>query len=210
MRLRAQITSEAPFLRNVTFSLMGVPSVAISAIPMARFLPNVLDLPLISNFVQSSIAAACNMYVAPKSMTMNMTEMLAGDGIKKDTDALGVLMVNIKYGYNLSSQDLNGKSDPYTVLSFAKFGRPLYATRIIFEDLNPVWEETAFLLVSRDDLRSGESLSLQLWDSDKHSADDIVGRVNMPLTDLIRKPNEIIEKTSVSYTHLTLPTKRIV
>ena len=196
VRLRAQITSEAPFLRNVTFSLMGVPSVAISAIPMARFLPNVLDLPLISNFVQSSIAAACNMYVAPKSMTMNMTEMLAGDGIKKDTDALGVLMVNIKYGYNLSSQDLNGKSDPYTVLSFAKFGRPLYATRIIFEDLNPVWEETAFLLVSRDDLRSGESLSLQLWDSDKHSADDIVGRVNMPLTDLIRKPNEIIEKTS--------------
>lgn len=196
IRLRAQVTSEPPFLRNVTFSMMGVPSVAISAIPMARFLPNVLDLPLISNFVQSSIAAACNMYVAPKSMTMNMTEILAGDGVKKDTDALGVLMVNIHYGRNLSSQDLNGKSDPYTVLSFAKFGRPLYATRIIFEDLNPVWEETAFLLVSRDDLRAGESLSLQLWDSDKHSADDIVGRVNMPLTELIRKPNQCISNTS--------------
>lgn len=196
VRLRAQITSEPPFLRNLTFTLMGVPSVSISAIPMSRILPNVLDLPLISNFVQSSIAAACNMYVAPKSMTMNMTEMLSGDGVKKDTDALGVIMVNIHYGVGLSSQDLNGKSDPYTVLSFAKFGRPLYATRIIFEDLNPVWEETAFLLVTRDDMRSDESLSVQLWDSDKRSADDIVGRVNMPLRDMVRKPNQMTTHTS--------------
>lgn len=71
LRLRAQIVSEPPFLRNLTFTLMGVPMVGISAIPMLRVLPNVLDLPLISNFVQTSIAAAANMYVAPKSMTMS-------------------------------------------------------------------------------------------------------------------------------------------
>lgn len=190
VRLRAQIMSEPPFLRNLTFTLMGVPSVSISAIPMTRMLPNVLDLPIISQFVQSSIAAAANMYVAPRSMTMNMSQILSGDGIKKDTDALGVLVVNIHYGEDLSSQDMNGQSDPYCVLSFAKFGRPMYATRIIFEDLNPVWEETAFLLVSKEDIRSDESLSLQLWDSDKRTADDIVGRVNKPLRDFLRHPNE--------------------
>ncbi|WFD31648.1 hypothetical protein MSPP1_002687 [Malassezia sp. CBS 17886] len=190
VRVRAQIISSPPFLRNVTFTLMGVPSVRISAIPMARALPNVLDLPIISNFVQSSIAAAANMYVAPRSMTMNMRQMLAGDGVKKDTDAVGVLAVKIRYGQNLSSQDANGFSDPYCVLSFAKFGRPLYASRIIFVDLNPVWEEVAFLLMSKDDLRSDDSLSLQLWDSDKHTADDIVGRVNKPLRDLVRNPNK--------------------
>ena len=176
---------------NLTFSLMGVPKVGISAIPMLRFLPNVLDLPLISGFVHSAIATAANMYVAPRSMTMDMFEVLSGDGIKKDTDALGVLVVHISCGVNLSSQDMNGKSDPYCVLSFTKFGRPLYATRIVFADLNPVWEETAFLLVNRDDIRSDESLSLQLWDSDKHSADDIVGRVNAPLKQFARKPNEM-------------------
>lgn len=190
VRLRAQIMSEPPFLRNLTFTLMGVPSVSISAIPMTRVLPNVLDLPIISQFVQSSIAAAANMYVAPRSMTMNMNQILSGDGIKKDTDTLGVLVVNIHYGENLSSQDLNGKSDPYCVLSFAKFGRPMYATRIVFEDLNPVWEETAFLLVSKEDIRSDEGLSLQLWDSDKRTADDIVGRVNKPLRDFLQHPNE--------------------
>lgn len=63
---------QMPYIRNMTFTLMGVPKVEISAIPMSKALPNVLDLPLISGFVQSSIAAAANEYVAPKSMTLNM------------------------------------------------------------------------------------------------------------------------------------------
>ncbi len=189
VRLRCQMVQQAPYIRNLTFSLMGVPKVEISAIPMLKALPNVLDLPLISGFVQSSIAAAANMYVAPKSMTLNMAQMLSGDGIKKDTDAVGVLVVEIEYGEGLSAQDANGKSDPYVVLSFAKFGRPLYSSRIIFEDLNPVWKETAFLLVTKDDIRANESLSIQLWDSDARTADDIVGRVNKPLKDLVRDAN---------------------
>ncbi|KAJ9480274.1 hypothetical protein PHBOTO_003500 [Pseudozyma hubeiensis] len=189
IRLRAQMVQQPPYIRNLTFTLMGVPKVEISAIPMLKALPNVLDLPLISGFVQSSIAAAANMYVAPKSMTLNMAQMLSGDGIKKDTDAVGVLVVDIEYAQDLSAQDANGKSDPYVVLSFAKFGRPLYSSRIIFEDLNPVWEETAFLLVSKDDIRANESLSIQLWDSDARTADDIVGRVNVPIKELIRNAN---------------------
>ncbi|SJX62547.1 uncharacterized protein SRS1_13394 [Sporisorium reilianum f. sp. reilianum] len=189
IRLRAQMVQQPPYIRNLTFTLMGVPKVEISAIPMLKALPNVLDLPLISGFVQSSIAAAANMYVAPKSMTLNMAQMLSGDGIKKDTDAVGVLVVDIEYGEGLSAQDADGKSDPYVVLSFAKFGRPLYSSRIIFEDLNPVWKETAFLLVSKDDIRANESLSIQLWDSDARTADDIVGRVNKPIKELIRNAN---------------------
>ncbi|CCF52271.1 hypothetical protein NDA14_004101 [Ustilago hordei] len=189
VRLRCQMVQQAPYIRNLTFSLMGVPKVEISAIPMLKALPNVLDLPLISGFVQSSIAAAANMYVAPKSMTLNMAQMLSGDGIKKDTDAVGVLVVDIEYGEGLSAQDTNGKSDPYVVLSFAKFGRPLYSSRIIFEDLNPVWQETAFLLVTKDDIRANESLSIQLWDSDARTADDIVGRVNKPIKEFVRNAN---------------------
>ncbi|MCO5566154.1 hypothetical protein L7F22_019830 [Adiantum nelumboides] len=186
IRLRAQMVQSPPYIRNLTFSLMGVPNIEVSVIPMTRALPNVLDLPLISGFVKSSIAAAANEYVAPKSMTMNMAQMLSGDGIKKDTDAVGVLVVHIKYGEDLSAQDANGKSDPYVVLSFAKFGRPLYSSRIIFEDLNPNWNESAHLLVTKEDLRSDEMLSVQLWDSDKRTADDIVGRVQRRIGELIK------------------------
>lgn len=185
IRLRAQMVQSPPYIRNLTFSLMGVPNIEVSVIPMTRALPNVLDLPLISGFVKSSIAAAANEYVAPKSMTLNMAQMLSGDGIKKDTDAVGVLVIHIKRGEDLSAQDANGQSDPYVVLSFAKFGRPLYSSRIIFEDLNPNWNETAHLLVTKEDLRSDEMLSVQLWDSDKRTADDIVGRVQRRLSELV-------------------------
>ena len=54
LRLRAQMVQSPPYIRNMTVSLMGVPNVEVSVIPMTRALPNVLDLPLISGFVKSS------------------------------------------------------------------------------------------------------------------------------------------------------------
>lgn len=90
---------------------MGVPKVEVSVIPMSTHLPNVLDLPLISGFVQSAIAAAANEYVAPKSLTLNLAQILMGDGIKKDTVAVGVLMIRIRYATGLGAQDRSGASD---------------------------------------------------------------------------------------------------
>lgn len=45
---------------------MGVPDVDVSVIPMTKALPNVLDLPLVSNFVKMAIAAGTAEFVAPK------------------------------------------------------------------------------------------------------------------------------------------------
>ena len=123
-RLRIQLVAQMPYIRNMTFSLMGVPKVEISAVPMSKALPNVLDLPLISGFVQSSIAAAANEYVAPKSMTLNMAEMLMGDGVKKDTLATGVFVITLHHASDLSAQDSNGKSDPYSQSSIQIHIRP--------------------------------------------------------------------------------------
>lgn len=90
---------------------MGVPKVEVSVVPLAKVLPNVLDLPLISGFVQSAIAAAANEYVAPKSLTLNLAQLLVGDGVKKDTAAVGVLMITIHHAIGLSAQDKSGASD---------------------------------------------------------------------------------------------------
>ncbi|GAA5923396.1 uncharacterized protein JCM15063_003634 [Sporobolomyces koalae] len=195
VRLRCQLVAAAPFIRNVTFTLMGVPAIEASAIPLTRALPNVLDLPLISGFVQSSIAAATSVYCAPKSMTLNIAQMLSGDGVKRDTKALGVFMITIHYAENLSAQDDNGTSDPYVVVAYSKFGKPLFSTRVVKKDLNPVWEQTTFLLVTDDEVRADEKLSIQLWDSDMISADDLVGRTNVSVTDLMLKPNEVHKRT---------------
>jgi Ca2+-dependent lipid-binding protein len=34
-----------------------------------------------------------------------------------------------------------------------------------------------------------------LWDSDKHTADDLIGRVTVPVVDLMLKPNQVFERT---------------
>ncbi|EFP75040.2 uncharacterized protein PGTG_01633 [Puccinia graminis f. sp. tritici CRL 75-36-700-3] len=195
VRLRLQMIQEPPYIRNLTFTMMGVPKVSVSAKPMARSIPNVLDLPVISGFVQSSIAAACAEYVAPKFMTMNIQEMLSGSGVKTKTHALGVIMVTIHHATGLSAQDASGYSDPYIVLAYAKFGKPIYSTRIIGKELNPVFEETAFLLLSEDEIQSKEKLSVMLWDSDERSADDLVGRIELPVSQLIQNPNQLSRRT---------------
>lgn len=105
-----------------------------------------------------------------------------------ETKALGVFVIHIKYAEDLSAQDRNGRSDPYIVLAYSKvrliiamgqsllttvlkFGKPLYSTRIITGDLNPVFEETAFMLVTQDEVKADERLAAMLWDSDRWSAE---------------------------------------
>ena len=62
-------------------------------------------------------------------------------------------------------------------------------------DLNPVFEETCALLLTADEVKAEESLSLMLWDSDKHTADDLIGRVKVPVVDLMNEPNVMHKRT---------------
>ncbi|ORY26481.1 hypothetical protein BCR39DRAFT_540905 [Naematelia encephala] len=190
VRLRVQFIPEPPFVRNLTFALCGVPSVEVSAIPMSKHLPNVLDLPFVSSFVKMGIAAGTAELAVPKSMTLNLQELLSGAALG-DTRAIGVFIITIHHCEGISAQDNNGLSDPYVVLAYAKFGKPLYSTRIILGDLNPVFEETAVLLLTMDEVKAKEDLAAMLWDSDKMSADDLVGRVQIPVEELMLQPNEM-------------------
>ncbi|WWC97592.1 hypothetical protein V866_004476 [Kwoniella sp. B9012] len=190
VRLRVQFIPEPPFVRNLTFALCGVPAVEVSAIPMSKHLPNVLDLPFVSSFVKMGIAAGTAELAVPKSMTLNIQELLSGAAVG-DTRAIGVFLITIHHCEGLSAQDNNGSSDPYVVLAYAKFGKPLYSTRIILADLNPVFEETAVLLLTMDEVKAKEDLAVMLWDSDKMSADDLVGRVQVPVEELMLNPNEM-------------------
>lgn len=60
---------------------MGVPAVEVSVIPLMKRLPNILNIPLISGFVRNAINAGTAEYVAPKSMTLNLEEILLGNAI---------------------------------------------------------------------------------------------------------------------------------
>jgi Ca2+-dependent lipid-binding protein len=146
-RIRLQMSPEPPFLKTLTFTLMGIPQVHAGCIPMVEKGVNILNLPVISNFVNYAIGAAASLYVAPKSMTIDLGSILSGDTVQKETEAIGVIWVRIHKAVDLSKQDKRGSegggSDPYITLSFSKYGKPMYCTRVITDDRNPIWEETA-------------------------------------------------------------------
>ncbi|EHL01096.1 putative Meiotically up-regulated gene protein [Glarea lozoyensis 74030] len=200
VRIRLQMSPEPPFLKALTFTLMGLPQVQAGCIPMIETGINILNLPLISNFVNYAIGAAANEYVAPKSMTLDMGKMLQGDDIQKDVLALGVLWIRIHKATGLSKQDRRGSdgggSDPYITVSFSKYGKPMYCTRVIEDNLNPVWEETCALLVTPELIKADEQLSMELWDSDRSTADDVVGKVELSMQKMIQHPGKMYPQVS--------------
>lgn len=194
------MSPEPPFLKAVTFTLMGVPKVQAGCTPMLERGVNILNLPVISNFVNWAIKTAAGMYVAPKSMTIDLGAILQGDDITKETHAMGVLFIRIHKAVDLAKQDHRGSkgggSDPYITVSFSKFGKPMYCTRVIQDDLNPVFEESCALLVTSDLIKADEQLSMELWDSDRSSADDVVGKVELSLQKLIQHPGQMFQQIS--------------
>ncbi|KAL2195876.1 hypothetical protein P885DRAFT_61646 [Corynascus similis CBS 632.67] len=199
-RLRVALAPNPPFVKTLSFTLMGLPKVEASCVPLIEKGANILNLPLISNFVNWAIATAASMYVAPKSMTLDVGKMLVGDDIKKDTNALGVLFIRIHKAVGLSKQDRRGSdgggSDPYICVSFSKFGKPQYCTRVIQDDLNPIFEESCALPITADVIKADEQLSLELWDSDRSSADDVVGKVELSIQKLIQHPGRMFPQVS--------------
>ncbi|ROW17113.1 hypothetical protein VPNG_01189 [Cytospora leucostoma] len=199
-RIRIALSPAPPFIKTLSVTLMGLPKVEASCIPLVEKGANILNLPLISNFVNWAIAAAAGMYVAPKSLTLDVGKMLQGDSIQKETEALGILFIRIHKASNLSKQDRRGSngggSDPYICVAFSKFGKPQYCTRVIQDDLNPVFSECCALLVTPDIIKADEQLSLELWDSDRSSADDVVGKIELSIQKLIQHPGKMFPQNS--------------
>ncbi|EXJ96076.1 hypothetical protein A1O1_01202 [Capronia coronata CBS 617.96] len=193
LRLRLQLTPDPPFFSLCTLTFMGQPQADMSCIPVSRHALNLMDVPLISSFVQSAIDAALAEYVAPKSLTLDLKDMLVGDDFKKDTTARGVVMIYIKSAQGFKEGDgrigpFGGSSDGYMTVSWGKFGKPVASTRVIVDDQAPAWHEWASILVTPEEVNADEKLRLQIWDSDKYTADDDLGRVEVDLHNLMHSP----------------------
>ncbi|KAJ8072423.1 hypothetical protein PM082_015982 [Marasmius tenuissimus] len=204
-RLKVTLTPNPPFLSVMTLTLLGKPKIVLSATPLAKNLLNVMDIPGLSKFVQDSIDAAVSEYIAPRSLTLDLKTLLMGRE-KMDTEAFGLLVVTIKHAEGFKDGDASklwksneGRTgDPYVTVGWGKWGKPLWSTRTIQNEGNPIWEETNFMLVTPAEVNAQETLKVQIWDSDRLTADDILGIVEVPLKELMRSSetkNRINERT---------------
>ncbi|KZF24768.1 hypothetical protein L228DRAFT_267074 [Xylona heveae TC161] len=194
VRMRLQLTPDPPFIALSTFTFLGQPKVDLSCVPLTSRGLNIMDLPLISSFVQSSVDAAMAEYVAPKSLTLDLKDMLIGDDFKKDVLSYGVVVVHIKRAMDFKEGDpgfgvlKEGTADPYVSVAWAKFGKPVWSTRLLLNEMKPVWDEMAFVLVGPEEVNAEERLRLQLWDSDRYTADDDLGRIEVDLKTIMKSP----------------------
>ena len=93
----------------------------------------------------------------------------------------GDLVITSKSAENLMASDSNGFSDPYMKFYIDGYKDHLYETPIIKKSLNPVWNNVGKIVVSD---RANNILNIKIMDWDAASSDDILGRVNVKLSDL--------------------------
>lgn len=130
LRARCQLVPDPPFIKNTTIAFMGLPKVVISATPLTKHFFNAMKLPLVSQFINSSINAAMRDFCAPSSYSVDVQELLLEDDVKRDVSAIGVIEVRLHGAMDIEKSDTNGTSDPYCTIAFSKQQKPLYSTRV--------------------------------------------------------------------------------
>ncbi|TRM62429.1 hypothetical protein BD626DRAFT_499201 [Schizophyllum amplum] len=191
-RVRLLVTPDPPFLAEMVLTLLGQPKVTVACTPLAKSFFDVMDVPGLSKLLQDAINSVAEMYVAPRSLTLDLKTLLSGRE-KMDTDAVGVFIVTVKRAHGFTNGDNvkfwekkgDQKGDLYVTLAWSKWGKPLWSTRIIEDETNPVWEETTMFLVGETDINAEEKIKLALVDSDRFTADDYLGIVEVPIKDLM-------------------------
>ncbi|BFZ53723.1 hypothetical protein PYCC9005_000753 [Savitreella phatthalungensis] len=193
-RVRVQLLPDPPFVKNCTLTLLGQPKVELSTRPITTHFINVMNLPFVSQLVAFAVKTVAKGFIAPRSYTLDLSKLMIGDDVKKETAAIGVLMIAMHGATDLPRTDHRpGKSkiDPYLTVQFSNFGKTMYSTRVIAQDRQPVWEETCFLPILPGSVKAAERVRINLWDSDRLTADDHVGRVEVDLTTLVLNPGKL-------------------
>ncbi|KAN0063868.1 hypothetical protein ACQY0O_003474 [Thecaphora frezii] len=188
MRIRLQLTPVVPFVKHAAITFVSPPRLEMSAKPLGKkMVIDAMNLPLISSYALRSVEDVIKGFIAPKSYTIDVAGLLgSGDG-PNDAYAIGLVVITFHQASDLAAADANGSSDPFVQASFSHSGKPLFTTRVLRRTIHPIWQETAFLLVTPDELRDRERLRLTVFDADRFSADDPLGKVEISIDSLVRK-----------------------
>ncbi|OON19790.1 C2 domain protein, partial [Opisthorchis viverrini] len=126
----------------------------------------------------SEVSAGHDSDLDPQSPRSSMTsedisELLPRDGY------LWSLRLYLKCARNLLVKGIQGKSDSYVKVKYR--GKRIRRTKTVFNDRNPVYDQTVFFIVNN----LGCPIELRVYNQDVFKKDEYVGRVLMPLKNLV-------------------------
>merc|ERR1711962_1834183 len=106
--------------------------------------------------------------------TDKKTEATIDAHIIKPSDKI---KMNVLRGRNLEKQKF-GKPDPYVIISY---GEQIEKPKIVQGNLNPEWNLEKIFTVTKD---SPKEILLEVYDKDKVTKDDFMGRVYLSISDI--------------------------
>ncbi|KAM3935180.1 extended synaptotagmin-1 [Leptodactylus fuscus] len=154
-------------------------------------LTNLLDIPGLNVMSDTMIMDIISGFlVLPNRLTIPLAGDLHTAELRSPLPR-GIVRVHLIEARSLAPKDfqmgglLSGKSDPYAIL---RVGTQVFTSRVINENLNPVWKEMYEFIVHEV---PGQELEVELFDKDPDK-DDFLGRMKLDLGEV--KKAQILDK----------------
>lgn len=90
------------------------------------------------------------------------------------------LTVTVVEARGLKAMDIGGTSDPYVKIKLLPKKKPVYSTKIIKKNLNPLFNETFVFEVMSSEIAS-RTVLFHVFDHDAVGKDDLIGHLSVPL-----------------------------
>ncbi|KAM8976014.1 extended synaptotagmin-1 [Pelodytes ibericus] len=170
-------------------------------------LTNLFDIPGLNSMSDTMIMDIISGYlVLPNRLAIPLASDLHVAELRSPLPR-GIVRIHLLRAQDLSAKDLKvkgliaGKSDPYAIV---RVGTQVYTSRVINENLNPVWNEMYEAIVHEV---PGQELEVELFDKDPDQ-DDFLGRMKLDLGE-VKKANVLdkwftLENTKTGKLHLRL------
>ncbi|CAL9173832.1 unnamed protein product [Musa hybrid cultivar] len=107
--------------------------------------------------------------------------ILPGDYSDLELRPVGILEVKLVQARNLTNKDIIGKSDPFSVLYIRPIRARMKISKVISNDLNPIWNEHFEFVV--EDVPT-QNLVVKIYDDDGVRPPELIGCARVRLKDL--------------------------
>lgn len=181
-RVSVKLMTPFPHIETVNIQLQDVPDIDFVAMILGDSIFNweILAIPgmmpLINQLARKYMGPVL---LPPFSLQLNIPQLLSGSAL-----SIGVLEITIKNAKNLkrSSNLMTNSIDPY--VSFELLGKAVGKTRTVRDSLNPVWNETIYVLLGT----FTDPLTMVVYDKREKYKDKSMGRIEFNLNSLHDTP----------------------
>ncbi|CAG8648378.1 4269_t:CDS:10, partial [Racocetra persica] len=185
MQIKMKLINTFPHIKTMDLSFLEEPKIDYVLKPIGGEMLgfDISNIPGLHSFIQDQIHSTLRpMMYAPHIYTLDVESIIGGYPIES---ALGVLKLKIMCAKGLKNAETFGTSDPYAKVTLHG-NKVLAKTKTIDDSLNPVWDETYFLILTS----LNEGLNFEIFDYNEMSRDKLLGTAEFKLSSLLDSPKQ--------------------